>query len=137
MKIILAICLLTIAFSGAINVSTKPLPSCVTGTPFKISIDDKASNIYNIRTVASPAFVSIDTKGVISGSTAKAGAFPVTVQVSDKSGNSEERQYILKVLDNSTTDDKIWAYGSKDYYNRAVSNPLKVNVDSSATLKVT
>jgi hypothetical protein len=40
------------------------------------------------------------------------------------------------VLDTASAEEKIWAYGSKDYYNRVVSNPLKVNVESSASLKV-
>jgi hypothetical protein len=90
MKIVLVFCLVALAISGnVINVTTKPLPSCFTGTPFKIAIDDKASNLYNFKIVSSPAFVSIDSNGVLSGSTAKAGSFPVAIQVSDKSGNSE------------------------------------------------
>ena len=90
MKIVLIFCLVALALTGnVINVATRPLPSCFTGTPFKIAIDEKASNLYNFKIVSSPTFVSIDSTGVLSGSTTKAGSFPVTIQVSDKSGNSE------------------------------------------------
>jgi hypothetical protein len=64
---------------------------------------------------------------VIVGSYQTAGAWPINVKISDSSRNSINRQYILNVVDVTSASANLWASNSTtNYYNRNVSNPLRV-----------
>jgi hypothetical protein len=55
--------------------------------------------------------------------------------VSDQSGNSISKQFILNVVDTTSASNNVWASNqTTNYYNRNVSNPLRVtpsNADST------
>src|SRR5690554_3207810 len=116
MKAIILALLVVAAFSGIANVAINPLPAIVRGTTSKFYLDGKASADYLFRPVTIPEFVTIGTDGLLNCEAKNAGSWPVEIKVYDKkSGDSQGRQYILRVIEKAT-EDRIWAYSTDNYY---------------------
>jgi hypothetical protein len=67
-----------------------------------------------------------------------AGAYPIEVKVYDQaSGASQNRQYVLRVLERPA-EDNMWAYETDNYYERSTEAPLRIvlNQDSRSTAHV-
>lgn len=138
MKAIIAIALLAVvAFSALPDVAVAPIPAVIRGTASKFYLDGKASSDYLFKTVTIPDFVQVGTDGLFSCDAKTAGSWPVEIKVYDKkSGESQNRQYILRVLEKAS-EDKIWAFNSGNYYERESVKPFRVVVgDAPSTLKV-
>jgi tetratricopeptide (TPR) repeat protein len=137
MKALLFAFFVTLALSGAWEV-VDTLPPCYTGLPFNLEIGNGRDQGYAYSSSDLPSWASLDnSKGAIAGSSHQAGAWPVNVKVADKSGKSISKQYILNIVDVTKSD--VWAnQNSNNYYDRKVSNPLRVvpsKADSTVTSK--
>jgi hypothetical protein len=104
------------------------LPTCYTGLPFNLEIGSSASQGYTFDAPDLPSWATLDQhKGVITGSSQQAGAWPINVKVSDQKKNTASRQYILNVVDTSSNANEVWASNNTtNYYDRNVTNPLRV-----------
>lgn len=138
MKAIILIALLSVvAFSAISEVAQKPLPAIIQGTSSKFYLDGTASSDYLFKTVSIPSFVQVGTDGLFNCDAKTTGSWPVEVKLYDKkSGDSESRQYILRVLAKAS-EDKIWAYNAGNYYERESVKPFRVIAgDAPSTLKI-
>ncbi len=132
---------LLVAFLAGLAVSSNwevvdTLPPCYTGLPFNLELGNGKDHGYTYTSGDFPSWASLDkSKGVITGSSPTAGAWPVSIKVGDKNGKYVNKQYILNVID--VTKGSVWADGnSKSYYERKVEKPLRVissKVDSTVT----
>lgn len=134
MKLILSALLVVLVVSGSWNDVVSYLPTCYTGLPFKLPLTNGNLNGYTYLSSNLPSFASIDRDGVIIGSTAIAGAFPVHVSISDNNGVKVIKQYILNVADAGKQGDSLWSTKSSNYYSRNVENPFAIVSDSNAKL---
>lgn len=137
MKAVIIALLVVAAISGLSNVAIAPLPSIIRGTSSKIYLDGKASSDFLFKVVNAPEFVQVGTDGLLSCEAKNAGSWPIEVKVYDKkSGDSQGRQFVLRVLEKAT-EDRIWAYNSDNYYERNSVKPFRVIAgDAPSTLKV-
>ena len=96
------------------------LPTCYTGLPFNIEVGN--SDSYSYEAHALPSWAALDKqKGVITGSSDQAGAWPISIKVSDKNKNSANLQYIINVVDVKSDSSQVWASNStSNYYDRKV-----------------
>jgi hypothetical protein len=137
MKAILLAFFVALAFTAAWDV-VDTLPPCYTGLPFSLELGNSNALGYTYSSISLPTWAYLDSiKGAISGSSREAGAWPVSVKVSDKSGKYVSKQYILNVVD--VTQNNVWVSdASSSYYNRKVVNPLRIlpsKSDSTVTKK--
>ena len=126
MKAILLALFVTLAVSGLNNWDlVDTLPACYTGLPFNLEISGgkERGYIYEGRDLPNWALLDVK-KGIITGNSQSAGAWPVTIRVGDRDGKYVHKQYILNVLD--VTKGSVWASDSKNYYERKVQNPFRV-----------
>jgi hypothetical protein len=138
MKVIIAALLIVAVVSGGADTWSLPssLPSCYTGLPFSLELSTGSAD-YSFEARDLPAFAAIDgKKGVISGKSESAGAWPINVKVSSKGGKSISRQYIINVIDSAAAEVNIWAGKANNYYERSVSKPLRVVATKSASTVV-
>ena len=126
MKAVLIAALIAVVLSGHVAWEVvASFPSCYTGLPFNIAIGNGHAH-YSYQAFDLPAFAKFDAvKGVISGTSSIAGAYPIAIKVGHE-GNYIRRQYILNVLDAEKAHDHIWAGHAKNYYERAVVDPFRV-----------
>jgi large repetitive protein len=103
------------------------LPQCYTGLPFNLELSNSNAASYSYSSADLPSWASLDAKkGVISGSSQSAGAWPINVKVSDAK-SSVNKQYILNVVDVTAAGNDVWASEkSTSYYERKVDKPLRV-----------
>lgn len=121
MKAILIALLIASAFAGW-NLP-ESLPSCYTGLPFSFTLG--ADYVYNA--IDLPAWAAINgARGILTGQSDKAGAWPFSLRVTDKGGLSINKQYILNVIDRNVAKDNLWAGKADNYYGRKVVNPFRV-----------
>ena len=115
-----------VALAGQWNV-VSTLPQCYTGLPFNLELASGEVE-YSYSSKDLPSWATLDrVRGVITGSTKQAGAWPVSIQVSDKSGKSAVRQYIINVINSEAAGQNVWAsQSSTSYYERKVDKPLRV-----------
>lgn len=137
MKAIIFAVLLVVAFSSLSEVANKPIPPAVKGTNSKFYLDGKANADCLFKTVNIPEFVQVSTDGLLSYDAKNVGSWPLELKVYDKkSGESQSRQYILRVVD-KPTEDKIWAYSADNYYERNSVKPFRVVLGNApSSLKV-
>ena len=142
MKAIIVALLIVAVLSGSVkkdisSVASSPLPTIVRGTASKFYLDGKASSDFLFKTVSVPDFVTIGTDGLFNCDPKNAGAWPVEVKLYDKvSGDSQVRQYNVRVVEKAS-EDRIWAYNSDNYYERASVKPFRVVLgDAPSTIKV-
>lgn len=123
MKAILIALLIASAFAGSAWNIPDSLPSCYTGLPFSFELGKG----YTYKSVDIPAWAAIDgAKGILTGVSDKAGAWPFGLRVIDGTGRSIDRQYILNVIDRNAAKDQIWAGQADNYYSRKVVNPFRI-----------
>ncbi|CAM6006512.1 unnamed protein product [Sphagnum balticum] len=141
MKLVASALLFAFALAGSTNGQgykqvpwdiVSSLPSGYTGLPFNLELTNGPEN-YQFKGHNVPQFATLDTvKGVITGQSSKAGAYPFSVDVTDNSGDKISQQYILNVVDVNTASQDVWANTTSNYYDRPVTNPFQVVPDSSA-----
>ena len=104
------------------------LPDCYTGIPFEISLGNNDAVDYSYSLSDLPTWATFDdSKGAITGSSKQAGAWPINVKVSDKSGKQANKQYILHVVNANSDSNSVWASNeTTNYYQRKVDKPLRV-----------
>lgn len=123
MKTILIALLIASAIAGGAWNIPDSLPSSYTGLPFSFELGKG----YTYRSTDIPAWAIIDSaKGIISGVSEKAGAWPFGLRVTDAAGRFIDRQYILNVIDRNVAKDQIWAGKADNYYSRKVANPFRI-----------
>lgn len=100
MRAVIIACFAALALAGGSKWEINSLlPQCYTGLPFNLEIGTgSASYVYVADDL--PSWATLDSrKGVITGFSSTPGAWPISVRVSDKSGNQIKKQYILNVAD--------------------------------------
>lgn len=103
MKAIILALLLVATFSALSEVANKPIPPAVKGTSSKFYLDGQANPDCLFKTVNVPEFVQVSTDGLLSYDVKNVGSWPIELKVYDKkSGESQNRQYILRVVDKPT-----------------------------------
>ena len=124
MRAIIIACFAALALAGgstnqwAVN---SLLPQCYTGLPFNLEIGTgSASYVYDADDL--PSWATLDKKkGVITGSCTTPGAWPINIKVSDKGGKQLKKQYIINVVDISSSQGNVWAEkGNTNYYGRKI-----------------
>ncbi len=129
MKTIIFALLVAAAFAGNQWNVPDSLPSSYTGLPFSFQLGTG----YTYKPVNLPTWAAIDAaKGILSGVSDKAGAWPFGLQVIDSTGKSINKQYILNVIDRSSAANQIWANQSDNYYARKVVNPFRIIANPTA-----
>jgi hypothetical protein len=130
MKAIIIALLVGIALTATPWDVVDTLPSCYTGLPFNLELGNgNSDSTYSYAANGLPSWASLDSgKGVISGSSQQAGAWPISVNVADSNSKaSVSKQYILNVVDVTAASNDVWASNTTtNYYQRNVSNPLRV-----------
>jgi hypothetical protein len=118
MKAIVLALIVALAFAGNWNV-VDTIPACYTGLPFSVELSG-GKEVYTYVGLDLPNWITLDgSKGVIKGSSDQAGAWPISIKVSNSKGNSVNKQYIINVVDISKG--KVWASSSSSsYYERKV-----------------
>ena len=82
--------------SGAWNVPDT-LPQCYTGLPFNLELSSSNAASYTYHSDDLPSWASLDgKKGVITGSSQQAGAWPINVKVSDSKSSVNKQKHQLR-----------------------------------------
>ena len=126
MKTFIFVLLVALVFAGSWDLPDS-LPSSYTGLPFSFQLGSGYGYVAN----GLPAWAVIDSsKGIITGKSEKAGAWPFTLDVSRKS-DKIKKQYILNVIDQGQAEKNIWAGKADNYYSRQVVNPFRIVASTS------
>ena len=121
MKTLIFALLVALVFAGSWDLPDS-LPSSYTGLPFSFQLGAG----YTYAATGLPAWAIIDSaKGLLTGRSDKAGAWPFTLAVSSKTDRIS-KQYILNVIDQSLAEKNIWAGKTDNYYSRKVVNPFRI-----------
>ena len=121
MKTLIFALLVALVFAGSWDLPDS-LPSSYTGLPFSFQLGAG----YTYTATDLPAWAVIDSaKGLLTGRSDKAGAWPFTLAVSSKTDRIS-KQYILNVIDQSLAEKNIWAVKTDNYYSRKVVNPFRI-----------
>lgn len=85
----------------SLTIKTKSLPAIELGEPFSHqleTISGKPPFIWTVINGALPPGLSLSPEGVLSGTPAELGSFPVTVRVIDVNGNIAEKFFTVEVV---------------------------------------
>ncbi len=111
---------LSLTVYDSLAITTATLPTGYASSAYSVqlaAIGGGGPYVYGLIAGSLPAGISLSSAGLISGTTASTGDFPVTVQVTDSAGQTATRSLVLRLVAPVliTTDSLPDAYRGSDY----------------------